>query len=205
MTSRPRRSAASYTDDGARCAFTRTTSSPTSTMARTCSSHSASSTFAMNGPRGNRLVPLRCRRSPLIEHTQSSHATSRTPVRRCAEWLTTLSTTTSTPMSTSSAGPIRCGHHNRGCSRSRLHATSFTPAARATLSSSMAMPPTEVRMMTVRPWSVSRRDRNNKCARESSASRVSTRSRSRRTGPVSSMCTPPMRPPGVDGWAEDTP
>ena len=72
---------------------------------------------------------MRNRRSPLIEHTQSFHATSRSPVRRARRSLSSPSTNTSTSMSVSGCSPSARGHHRRGRSTSSDQSISLTPAA----------------------------------------------------------------------------
>ena len=78
----PSSSAAVYRSSVAMCACTRKASSPASTARSTSARTRSRLASASPGRAGTRLAPLRNRRSPLIENTQSVNATSRSPVRR---------------------------------------------------------------------------------------------------------------------------
>ena len=108
----PSSSAARYSSGWAMWAWTRSASRPASTASST--SRRTSSGVASASPGGSAAGwrALRNSRSPLIEHTQSFHATSRSPVRRDRRSLTSPSTSSSTSMSVSGWAPSARGHHS---------------------------------------------------------------------------------------------
>ena len=88
---------------------------------------------ASAGRVGSRLAPLRNRRSPLTEHTQSFHATSRSPVRRRRRSLSSPSTTTSIDISVSGWSPSERGHHSAGLLDVEVPADLVVPAGERSL------------------------------------------------------------------------
>ena len=158
-SSTPSSSAARYSSGWAMWACTRRASRPASTASSTSRRTSSGVASASPGRVGTTLADLRNSRSPLIEHTQSFQATSRSPVRRERRSLTSPSTSSSTSMSLSGWSPSARGHHRAGRSTSSDHSISLVPAATGCSVSPTSTPAAVVRTRTVRATSLSRQHR----------------------------------------------